>query len=212
MFTFNSRLNGSKLHEGIPSHWESQRYLWQGLTETISSVADDDKTGQIYFNGLLWTFCSLSVCLLERDYADNGKNREHWTWSNRQPQSVPSLLSSHGNCPSLSLVFWLPASEPQHRPSYPGTGGTEGDERKVKVVELLPTWRWPRSRPTERSVAPLPGGEGSGELFREARAEMMVRRAWTPPNGGSVTKDNFCLSFICPRVILGGYDGRWASS
>ena len=151
MFTFNSRLNGSKLHEGIPSHWESQRYLWQGLTETISSVADDDKTGQIYFNGLLWTFCSLSVCLLERDYADNGKNREHWTWSNRQPQSVPSLLSSHGNCPSLSLVFWLPASEPQHRPSYPGTGGPEGDERKVKVVELLPTWRWPRSsRPTER--------------------------------------------------------------
>ena len=65
------------------------------------------------------------------------------------------------------LVFWLPASEPQHRPSYPGTGGPEGDERKVKVVELLPTWRWPRSsRPTEREeCCPVAGWRGIWRAF-----------------------------------------------
>ena len=136
---------------------------WPKLSPSLRMMI----TGSIYFNGLLWTFCSPSVsaCLLERDYADNGKNREHWTWSNRQPQSVPSFLSSHGNCPSLSLVFWLPASEPQHRPSYRGTGGPEGDERKVKVVELLPTWRWPQQPADREECCPVAGWRGIWRAF-----------------------------------------------
>ena len=65
----------------------------------------------------------------------------------------------------LSLVFWLPASEPQHRPSYRGTGGPEGDERKVKVVELLPTWRWPQQPADREECCPVAGWRGIWRAF-----------------------------------------------